>query len=255
MPENHSNPTNSLTLARTLHVVRKGEAPPIISLPPHFIPDSEEAAYDVQNHVAALSGPVRGWKVGASGPDAEPSAAPLHAETLFADGVVLPADFFRHRGVEAEIAYRFDRAVGPDLSPDAVLSAVGSVHPAIEVVDTRFIEPGCQSRLTHMADQQNHGALILGPAFSDWRKFDPTQEKFVMRIDHRRVSEQVGGNAAGDLTRLLVWLAGHAARRGLPIEAGTVVTTGSLSGAFFVPHRTHVNVRFDTLGTVTAFLE
>ncbi|MCH4090954.1 2-keto-4-pentenoate hydratase [Acetobacter sp.] len=255
MPESLSKPTSSLILARTLHVVRKGDAPPIISLPPHFIPDSEEAAYEVQNHVAALSGPVRGWKVGASGPDAEPSAAPLHAETLFTDGVILPADFFNHRGVEAEIAYRFDRAVGTDLTPDAVLSAIGSVHPAIEVVDTRFIAPDTQPRLAHMADQQNHGALILGPAFSDWRRFDPAQEKFVMRIDHRRVSEQIGGNAAGDLTRLLIWLAAHAARRGLPIEAGTIVTTGSLSGAFFVPHRTHVSVQFDTLGTVTAFLE
>lgn len=255
MAENHSSPTSSLILARTLHVVRQGDAPPIISLPPHLLPDSEEAAYEVQNHLASLGGPVRGWKVGASSSVSEPSAAPLHAETLFSDGVILPADFFNHRGVEAEIAYRFDKAVGPDLSADAILSAVGSVHPAIEVVDTRFIEPGCQSRLTHMADQQNHGALILGPAYSDWRNFDPAQEKFVMRIDHHRVSEKVGGNAVNDLTRLLVWLANHASKRGLPIEEGTVVTTGSLSGAFFVPHRTHVSVQFDTLGTVTAFLE
>ncbi|NHN87183.1 2-keto-4-pentenoate hydratase [Acetobacter conturbans] len=254
MTLNHNLPGSLQPFAQKLQAVRKAESAPISSLAASLVPETKEAAYAVQNFVASSMGPVKGWKVGASDALAEPSAAPLHGETLFSDGAVIAADFFRHRGVEVEFAYRFDRAVGADITRETVLAAVGSVHPAIEIVDTRFAQPASQAPLAHMADQQSHGALILGPAFTDWTAFDPSHEHFVMRVDHRRVSEQVGGNAAGDLSRLLVWLAGHAAARGMPIEAGTVVTTGSLSGAFFVPHRTHVNVRFYTLGEVSVFL-
>ena len=246
--------TAQRTLAHHLQAARS-DSDAIEALPASLVPATEEEAYAVQNAVAASMGPVCGWKVGAGSPEAEPSAAPLHQETLFKDGAIIPADFFRHRGVEAEFAYRFDRVVGNDLTPEAILSAVGSVHPAIEIVDTRFIAPGSQHRLAHMADQQSHGALIIGSAFADWRHFQPAQEHFTMRVDHQCVSDQVGGNTAGDLPRLLVWLARHAAERNMPIQAGTIVTTGSLSGAFFVPHRTHISVRFDTLGKVSAFLE
>ena len=44
-------------------------------------------------------------------------------------------------GIEAEIAYSFARDLPPEDAPysrEAVLDAIASMHPAIEVVDTRF---------------------------------------------------------------------------------------------------------------------
>ncbi|MBV1838330.1 2-keto-4-pentenoate hydratase [Acetobacter estunensis] len=242
------------SLAAHLLSVRKGVSAPLTQVPADLVPTTVTEAYAVQNSVAAALGPVHGWKVGASSPEAEPSAAPLHEDTLFPDGVVIPADFLRHRGVEAEIAWRFAHDVGDTITRETVLNAIGSVHPVIEIVDTRYERPASQPSLAHMADQQSHGALVIGAAFSHWKTFDPTSEHFVLRIDHRQTAERIGGNAAGDPLRLLVWLARHAAERGLPITAGTIVTTGSLSGATFVPHRTHVSACFDTLGSVSAFL-
>ncbi|NHO33074.1 2-keto-4-pentenoate hydratase [Acetobacter fallax] len=245
------------TLAGHLLSARTSSATPLAGVSKAFIPADETEAYSVQDEVTRALGPVCGWKVGASSPEAEPAAAPLHAGTIFPNGAIIPADLCRHRGVEAEIAWRFSQGVtGPaeNITRTAVMDAIGSVHPVIELVDTRFAEPGSQHPLVHLADQQNHGALIVGPAIKSWRSHDPLSEPVTMRIDHRKVLSRTGGNAAGDPMRLLLWLARHAAQRGLPIEAGTIVTTGSVTGTQFVPHRTHVSAEFGTLGQVSAFL-
>jgi 2-keto-4-pentenoate hydratase len=56
------------------------------ALPQSARPTDRAEAYAIQNEVARRSGPVTAWKVGASGPDAEPSCAPINADTLFFEG-------------------------------------------------------------------------------------------------------------------------------------------------------------------------
>ncbi len=252
-----TNVSATRALADHLMDVRERRAEPVASLVPMLIPSDEQKAYAVQDEIVRRLGSVVGWKVGARSPDAEPSAAPLHRETVFQNGAIIPAGLCRHRGVEAEIAWCFART--PELKPEnlmreSVLDAIGSVHPVIELVDTRFRETGSQHPLAHLADQQNHGALIVGPALRDWRTYDSNLETITVRIDHRKSVTRPGINAAGDPLRLLVWLARHAAQRGLPLESGTIVTTGSLTGTLFVPHRTHVSAEFSMSGRVSAFL-
>lgn len=244
-------------LAEYLLDLRNGRQAPPQKVPDHLTPPDLPSALTAQMQVAHSLGPVAGWKVGASSPEAEPSAAPLHASTIFEDGAIIPADLCRHRGVEGEIAWKFAGTVdGPaeTITPEQVLAAIGTVHPVIELVDTRFAEPASQAPLLHLADQQSHGALIVGAAVPEWKTKNPFSGTVSVRLDHRQAVYQAVRNAGGEPLRLLLWLAKHAAMQGMPLTPGTIVTTGSLTGTCFVPHRTHVTVTFDESAQVSCFL-
>lgn len=247
----------STSLPELLLAIRRGQLPPPASVDGALVPATEAEAYAVQDTVGRSLGPVGGWKVGASSPDAEPACAPIHTATIFSDGATVPADTCRHLGVEAEIGYRFARALPPRAAPwtrDEVLDAIGTAHPVIEILDTRFARPGSLHKLLHAADQQSHGAMIVGPGTTAWRTLDPVRERVVLRINGKVAVDHIGGNAAGDPLRMLVWLANHAARRGVGIGAGCVVTTGSTTGTIFVAHGTDVEASFPALGAVRAHL-
>ncbi|GBQ83840.1 2-keto-4-pentenoate hydratase [Asaia krungthepensis] len=219
---------------------------------------TEQDAYRIQDAVVAglidRDGPVTGWKVGSVTPAAEPFAAPLHRSTLFEGDTILPEGFCRHYGVEAEIVYRFGRDLLPrarSWSLDEVLDAVVSAHSAIEIIDTRFERPNSQPRLIHLADQASHGALIVGHGETEWRPMSPVTETVRLSFSDGRVVEHIGGNSAGDPRRLLVWLANHASSRGLPLLAGTMVTTGSMTDTCFVPVGTSATAQIAHLPPVT----
>lgn len=241
-------------LAEAFLRVRAG-GPALDHVPEGADVPSEEAAYRVQHAtLRALGGRIAGWKVGARTPESEPFAAPILASTLFDGGTVLPSGLCRHIGVEAEIAYRFGRGLPPRDVPyttDEVCDAIVSVHTAIEIIDTRFATPGSQPALDHLADQQSHGALFVGPGISDWRSLVPLEERVILTVGDRVVEDHVGGNSAGDPIRILVWLAGHAARHAGGLAAGTICTTGSTTGTLLVEPGAQVRATFAHLGTLS----
>lgn len=247
----------SSDVAHMLLSVRNRKSTPPEHVHDSLVPRSIEDAYAIQDEVAQHLGPIGGWKVGAETPQSEPFCAPIHTSTIFEDGATLPPDLCFHRGVEAEIAYRFAHAMPPraqEWTREEVLDAIGTIHPAIELLDTRFAKPGSQHKFLHTADQQSHGALIVGPGVAEWRKFTPVTERVVLTINNQVVADHVGGNSAGDPLRMLVWLANHASRRKIGIAAGSIVTTGSTTGTIFVGHNTEVVADFPEIGSVHAHL-
>ena len=129
-------------------------------------------------------------------------------------------------------------------------AAIGFALPVIEVSDTRFVRWASQDRFSHVADQLNHGALIVGPPFEDWRAVVPSRQRTVLSIDGHTIADVVGGNPGGDPFRLLLWLANHGARRLGGLRAGTVVTTGSVTGVDFVTAPARAEASSPELGSV-----
>jgi len=204
------------------------------------VPDAA-AAYAVQDQSLRWLGPVGGWKVGAASPTQTPICAPLPAAGLLACGVALSPPQGALRGLELELALR----VAHDLPPqqlglgDAALSTVfDAVLPVIEWVDSRLARGQASPALARLADLQSHGALILGPACS-LGPVDPDPDLPTLSAtlcwNGQTVANTVGGNPAQDLRRLVDWLIGHTARRGLPLRAGQIVTTGSCTGLLWAP--------------------
>lgn len=225
----------------------------LAALPENCRPRSLDDAYAIQNLVLAELGPVAAWKVGAGSPDAEPACAAIARSSLFDTGASLAADLFHLVGIEAEIAYRFVTDLPPRQPPytlEEVLAAIGSIHPAIEISDTRFAVWASQDRLSQVADQLNHGALVIGPGRHDWRQVDPNAQRTVLTVDDRPLADVIGGNRAGDLLRLLHWLANEGARALGGLRAGTVVTTGSVTGVEFVTLPTRTRASLPGIGTV-----
>ncbi len=245
-------PTDIAAAAEALLRARK-DGVWLDALPDGARPQTQAEAEAILRHVAEARGPVGGWKVGAASPEAAPGAAPLNAVDLQMTPGPLPASRFNVIGVEAEIAYLLGRDLPPRDAPytrEEVLDAVASLHPVIELVDTRFSRLKGTEPLSHVADQMNHGALVIGPALLDWRGIDPVNQPVRLSFDGKVVLEQVGGNTAGDPVRMLQWLADTGARAYGGLSAGMVITTGSCTGLLMIEPGTRVLAEFPGLGSV-----
>lgn len=225
----------------------------LASLPAKALPTSEAQADLIQDKVARLMGPVCAWKVGAPSPSSTPSRAPIHADTLFINPGTIPASMFFCIGAEAEIAYKFGKDLNKtagDLTLDEVLDAVESVHPAIEIVDTRFSGWNSQPPLAHRADQGNHGALIIGDPISQWRSMRPQEQRVMLEIDGQIAVDKVDGNSAGNPENLLLWLANVGSQSLGGIKAGQYVTSGSCVGTVMAKAPAEIKANLFERGSV-----
>jgi 2-keto-4-pentenoate hydratase len=227
----------------------------LATIPEACRPHNLVESYEIQRRVLAGLGPIGAWKVGASRPDAEPACAAIAAKTLFESGVQLPVTMFNVIGIEAEVAYRFTRDLPPrdeEYSVADVAAAIGSAHAAIEVADTRFAVWASQDRFSHVADQLNHGALVVGPGRTDWQSISPETQTTTLSIGDQVARNVTGGNPGGDPLRLLVWLANTGARAFGGLRAGHIVTTGSITGVDFGTPPLQAEVSVLGLPVVTA---
>jgi 2-keto-4-pentenoate hydratase len=168
-----------------------------------------------------------------------------------------PVAHFHLRGIEGELAFRFGRALPPRAAPygeDEVWAAIDTLHPAIELVESRFADFRAMDKLALLADFGSNGAFCCGAAVRDWRAVDFLRQPAVLTIDGKEVASAIGGNAAGHPRRLLAWLANHRATRGSGIAAGDIVTTGTHTGLVFAEPGATVTVRFAGLGEASVTL-
>lgn len=208
---------------------------PIADLPAELAPANEAESFAVQDIVAGAFAPVGGWKIGAKGPDGVPFFAPMPAVWMGENGALFRGPTHRLRGAEAEIAFQ----MGADLPPrtaaytrDEVMAAIGSCHPAIEILESAYIDPMTVSRENMLADLQMHGGFVAGPAVPQWQDIDLAAEKVALLVDGAVRVEDTGSSPAGpDLVRLLVYLANEGAIRTGGLKRGDWITTGSWTGA------------------------
>ncbi|MBE9604185.1 fumarylacetoacetate hydrolase family protein [Acetobacteraceae bacterium H6797] len=245
--------TDILTAMMHLLAARKDRTW-ISALPTGARPQTMAEAYAVQKAVAEHLGPIVGWKVGASTPQAMPQGAPLHADTVFKDGISLPATMFNVIGVEAEVGYVMARDLPPRDEPYAaeeVLDAIGSMNPFIEIADTRFTGLGVSEKLSHFADQSGHGALVVGPGLDHFRHLDVATLPMKLIINGKIADEKTGALNCGDPVRLIQWLADEGAVPYGGLKAGHVITTGSWNGCPLFSAPLDITVSFEGLGSVS----
>ena len=94
---------------------------PLDTLAPELVPKTPAEAYAAQTALLARLiprfGPIVGWKVGAPSPTAEPAASPLLADLVQPSPARFGGPRLRLRGIEAEVAFRFGRALPPRSAP------------------------------------------------------------------------------------------------------------------------------------------
>jgi 2-keto-4-pentenoate hydratase len=225
---------------------------PIDDLPAAVRPRTLEEAYFIQDRIALAYGEIGGWKVGAPTAEATPMFAPMPRAWIAGNSAVLGGRH-RFRGLEAEIAF----LIGKDLPPretaysrDEIVAAIDSCHPAIEVIESGLTDPLKAEKLSMIADLQMHGAFVYGDAVANWQRIDFSKEHVTLDVDGVVRVDRTGSNTAGNLMRLLPWLANEAAARTGGLKAGQWVTTGSWTGVSLGTAGSCAEVKFSTAGEV-----
>ncbi|HXC96327.1 MAG TPA: hypothetical protein VNU92_11540 [Edaphobacter sp.] len=224
---------------------------PIEDLPEELRPQALDEAYFVQGRLALAYGETGGWKVGAPTPDATPLFAPMPRAWIAADNAELVGN--RFRGLEAEIAFLIGKDLPPRDQPyshDEIVVAIASCHPAIEVIESGLADPLKATRLSMIADLQMHGGFVYGEPVTDWQRIDFSKEHVSLAVDGVLRVKRTGSNTAGDLMRLLPWLANEGVTRTGGLRAGQWVTTGSWTGVERGIAHSRVDVTFSTAGEV-----
>lgn len=230
----HTTPSSTpdrLHEATRLLLQTRSSGQPLAELPEYCRPTTFEQAYAIQDLLLLQLGPAGGWKVGAKSPEAEPTCAPMPRGGISAGPTNLDARRFRMRGVEIEagVVLKHDLPPRPQTyTREEVLQAINYVCVAVEIVESRFQNHEQMDRLSTLADLASHGAAIYQPVGVDPK---PTVR---WQAPHARLALDSGSklaatsqNPAGELTRLLVWLANHASQRNVGLLRGQLIITGS----------------------------
>ncbi|MDR3735548.1 MAG: 2-keto-4-pentenoate hydratase [Acidobacteriaceae bacterium] len=224
----------------------------IENLPEALRPTSLEEAYVVQDEMMKAYEPIGGWKIG--GPPTDiPFFAPMPTSWMAASG----STFKGHnlRGLEAEIAFQIGHDLPPRTTPysrEEVIAAIGSCHPAIEILELGLADMKAVDKFVSFGDMQMHGGFVYGPAFTDWKSQDWAQESVTLAVDGTIRVERTASNPAGtDLIRLLIFLANEGAPRTGGLKKGDWITTGSWTGNTFANADSSVDVNFKHAGRVT----
>ena len=238
----------------------------IDELPPECRPKDRAAAYSAQKEIiAASSQDVAGWKIAATSPAGQkhigvdgPLAGPLLAKRVLADGATISLDGNIMMVAEAEFAFKFARALPKRDNPytkDEVLAAVASLHPAIEVPDSRynnFVRVGAPQLI---ADAACADWFVLGaPTAADWRSRDLVTHGVDAYRNGEKAATGSGVNVLGDPRIALTWLVNELRTYADGIAAGQFVTTGTCVVPVPIQRGDEIRVDFGEFGTTHANL-
>jgi 2-keto-4-pentenoate hydratase len=231
-------------------------------LPAPLRPANRAEGYRVQAFIEAHTAkPLFGWKIAATSEAGQkhinvdgPIAGRLLAERVIADGGIFAIGNSFMRLAEMEFAFRMARDFAPReaaYTQAEVIDGVASLHPAIELPDTRYTDVTVVGAAQLVADNACAHKFVLGPATTiDWRALDLAAHPVHALVDDRNAGEGVGANVLGDPRIALTWLVNELSRHGMILKAGEVVTTGTCVKPVPIVAGNRVEGDFGPLGRV-----
>jgi 2-keto-4-pentenoate hydratase len=235
--------------ARLLCAARGGA--PMHELPPSFRPQSDADAYLIQDAVIQQLGEmIGGWKVGAASATTAAFCAPIYTTMIRPSPASYRASELRIIGIEAEIAFLLGRDLPPRGSAydRAEVIAGVSLHPVIEVVDSRYADFRSLDRPSILADNFSNGGLVYGAAVPNWHSFDLSRTVITVTEDGEHFADSRGGIARDPISALVDFANLMNGRGGA--KADTLVTTGSWTGMVFTKRGARIVADFGPLGRV-----
>ena len=210
----------------------------IEKLPPDCALKNESQGRDAQTYYSELSGQsVGGWKLAATSEGGQnhigvsgPLEGPYLSSHIYSSGVTLSMFGNQLKVAEAEFAFCFGRSlVSRDrpYSRKEIIDAVASLHPSLEIPDTRITDYANAGPAALLADCACNKDWILGDAATqDWKSIDLAECPVKLRINDETATEGTGADALGGPLNALEWGVNRIIARGISIEAGQYITTG-----------------------------
>ena len=238
----------------------------IRSLPEDCRPRDRTEGYAIQAELVRLSGQrVAGWKIAATSVAGQrhinvdgPLAGPLLANRLVGAGSTIDLRRNRMRLAEAEFAFRIAASLPPRGAPytiDDVKAATASVHPAIEVPDSRYEDVTTVGAPQLIADAACAWCAAIGESgVSDWRGRDLDVHPVAVFKGRQLVAEGRGSTVGGPV-RALTWVANELAAQGGGLCAGDLVTTGTCVEPVPIAPGERLRAEFGDFGAIEVAFE
>lgn len=148
---------------------------------------------------------------------------------VYHDGEAIPAATLIQPKAEGEIAFMLGRTLkGPGITAADVLAATEGVMACFEIVDSRIEAWKIRIQDT-VADNASCGVFVLGDRLVDPRDVDLNTCGMVLEKNGEIVATGAGAAALGAPANAVAWLANTLGARGIALEAGEVVLSGSLA--------------------------
>src|ERR1700760_472288 len=227
-------------------------------------PQTRKEGYAIQAELEN-GGKLFGWKIAATSEAGQkhinvagPMAGRILADTVIADGGTAAMHGNEMRVAEPEFCFRMARDLPPRplaYSVQEVLDAVATLHPAIEIPDSRFANFVSAGAPQIIADNACAHLFVLGPPTSaNWRALDLVEEKPVITLGGKSYIGH-GKNVLGDPRVALSWLANELSGLGITLKAGEVVTTGTCHPPLPIQPGDRMEADFGVLGNVSVGFE
>jgi 2-keto-4-pentenoate hydratase len=240
---------------------REGKQVPV--LPEALRPATRFEGNAIQAQLETHSGAaLYGWKIAATSKAGQhhigvdgPFAGRLLAVGVAADGAELDLDGNHMRVGEPEFAFRMAHDLPPrktSYKMAEVLDAVATLHPAIEIPDSRLEQFAKVGIAQLIADNACAHQFVLGPAAAEgWRALDLSEHTAVVGITGQKPQEGIGSNVLGDPRAALTWLVNQLSGQGITLKAGQVVTTGTCATPLPIAPGDEMVADFGVLGRVS----
>lgn len=236
---------------------------------PGEIPATLDGAYAIQDAaIAKWPDTLRGWKVGRI---FEPWPSRFGADRLvgpiFARGIQearagqerrMPVFDGGFAAVEAEFVVRLAADAPPGKTSWTAHEAshiAGDLFAGIELAGSPLALINDLGPAAIVSDFGNNAGLILGPAIAAWRERSLDQLATETFIGAESVGRGTAASIPGGPLAALAFALECCARRGLPLEAGQLVSTGATTGVHQIRAGQRARVVFGGIGEIHCVAE
>ena len=266
-PLNGAHMQNDLALASASFVWQHWQSGQCFDqLPETCRPLTRAQGYALQACLPAASGrSVLGWKIAATSSAGQrhirvsgPLAGRILSGQVLTPETKVSAQGNRMKVAEPEMAFVLGQTLPPRAKAyrvDEVMQAVASLHPSIEIPNSRFEEFTAAGEAQLLADNACAHQFILGPrAPEGWQTLDLANHPVSATVTHADgrhwTREGSGAAVLGDPRIALTWLVNELSGMGLGLQSGQFVTTGTCMVPLELVTGDTVQADFGVLGRI-----
>lgn len=262
---NQSRPDLPLSLARIAErFVNARLAGACLDDFPGTIPADLATGYACQNEAIRLwPDTIAGWKVGYIAPerrddsDEDRLVGPIFSRAIQNVTTDQCLDFPVFVGgfaaVEAEFVFRLGRDAEPgkiDWTPAQAATLISALHIGVETAGSPLATINILGPTVVVSDFGNNAGLILGPEIPDWQSLDDSALWCETHIEGVLVGSGGAASVPDGLLAALCFSLNRCARRGLPMQAGSLITTGAATGIHDIRVGQSARVNFGRWGVI-----
>lgn len=249
-----SHNSSPVVNAASILAARRRNAEQGPRLPESCRPLDVDTALAIQSGVTEQLGvPVRAWKC-ATPSEGRIVMAPIYAVTVEGSGDCPVIVRSGHVRVEPELAF----ILGKDLpardaayTPADVDAAIAETRLALELIDSRYSDPATAPFVENLADGLLNQGLFIGKAVDGEKARAAATMPICVTLESGKETLLDGRHPNADPRAPLYWLAEFLRSKGMGLQAGQAVITGSYAGSFDLPGGQEATIRYGDLGELT----